>query len=61
VSRSHDRVNSTSAGGTADLISYYPPPVLDWIKRHGGLATEMKRVKNGPDLWAIIDPCPDEF
>jgi hypothetical protein len=54
-------VKITSAGGTADLVSYYPQPVLDWIKRHGGLTPEMKRVKNGPELWAIIDPCPDEF
>src|ERR1700758_1665842 len=28
-------VKITSAAGTADLVSYYPPPVLDWIKRHG--------------------------
>jgi|SRR3954470_676513 hypothetical protein len=54
-------VKITSASGTADLVSYYPQPVLDWIKRHGGLTPEMKRVKNGPELWAMIDPCPDEF
>jgi hypothetical protein len=28
---------------------------------HGGIAPEMKRVKNGPELWAIVDPCPEEF
>ncbi len=50
-----------SDAGTADLMSYYPKPVKDWISRNGGLTPEMKRVKNGPDLWAIIDPCPDEF
>src|SRR4051812_44588587 len=26
----------TSYAGTADLVSYYPPSVKDWIKRHGG-------------------------
>ena len=50
-----------SETGTADLMTYYPKTVKDWINRHGGLAPEMKRVKNGPELWAIVDPCPDEF
>src|SRR5258705_3450067 len=54
-------IKVTSYTGTADLVSYYPQSVKDWIGRHGGLTTEMKKVKNGPDLWAIIDPCPDEF
>ena len=22
---------------------------------------EMKKIKNGADLWQIVDPCPDEF
>ena len=51
----------TSYAGTADLVSYYPQTVKDWISRNGGLTPEMKRVKNGPDLWAMVDPCPDEF
>ena len=51
----------TSYAGTSDLMSYYPPSVKDWIKRKGGLTPEMKRVRNGPELWAMIDPCPDEF
>jgi hypothetical protein len=51
----------TSYAGTADLMSYYPETVRDWISRHGGLTAEMKKVKNGPDLWAIVDPCPEEF
>ena len=54
-------VKVMSYAGTADLVSYYPPTVKDWLKRHGGLTPEMKRVKNGPDLWAIVDPCPEEF
>lgn len=51
----------TSYEGTADLMSYYPPTVKDWISRNGGLTTDMKKVKNGADLWKIVDPCPDEF
>ena len=51
----------TSYSGTADLVSYYPETVKEWIRKQGGLTTEMKRVKNGPALWAIVDPCPDEF
>jgi hypothetical protein len=54
-------VKVMSYTGTADLVSYYPQTVKDWLKRHGGLTPEMKRVKNGPDLWAIVDPCPEEF
>jgi hypothetical protein len=54
-------VKVMSYAGTADLVSYYPQTVKDWLNRHGGLTPEMKRVKNGPDLWAIVDPCPEEF
>ena len=54
-------VKVISDAGTADLMSYYPSPVKDWIKRQGGLTPEMKKVKNGPDLWAMVDPCPEEF
>jgi hypothetical protein len=50
-----------SDSGTADLMSYYPKPVKEWISRNGGLTPEMKRVKNGPELWTMIDPCPGEF
>lgn len=51
----------TSNAGTADLVSYYPPEVKDWINRNGGLTRAMKKLKNGTDLWAVIDPCPEEF
>ena len=51
----------TSAAGTYDLMSYYPDAVKDWIRRSGGLTTEMKKIKNGEDLWRIVDPCPDEW
>jgi hypothetical protein len=35
--------------------------VKDWLDRHGGIPADMKKVKNGPELWAIVDPCPEEF
>ena len=54
-------VKVTSYSGTADLMSYYPETVKDWIARNGGLTPQMKKVKNGPALWAMIDPCPEEF
>jgi hypothetical protein len=51
----------TSVAGTDELMSYYPPAVKTWIARHGGLTAQMKRVFNGPELWAIVDPYPEEF
>lgn len=50
-----------SSEGTSDLMSYYPQPVKNWISRNGGLTPEMKKIKNGMDLWQIVDPCPEEF
>jgi hypothetical protein len=47
--------------GTRDLLSYYSEPVLDWIERKGGLTPQMKVVKNGPDLWSMLLPCPEEW
>jgi hypothetical protein len=43
-------IKVTSAEGTSDLMSYYPQPVKDWIRRNGGLTTEIKQIKNGVDL-----------
>ena len=54
-------IKVTSYEGTTDLMSYYPRSVKDWIRRNGGLTTEMKKIKNGPELWKIVDPCPDDF
>jgi hypothetical protein len=54
-------IKITSYAGTADLVSYYPQPVKEWIRQNGGLTNEMKKVKNGPSLWAIVDPCPEDF
>ena len=54
-------IKVTSSEGTSDLMSYYPRPVKDWISRNGGLTNEMKKIKNGTDMWKIVDPCPEEF
>jgi hypothetical protein len=54
-------IKVTSTEGTSDLMSYYPDTVKDWIRRNGGLTTEMKKIKNGAELWKIVDPCPDEW
>lgn len=47
--------------GTSDLMAYYPAPVKAWLARNGGLTPDMKKIKNGMDLWKIVDPCPEEF
>jgi hypothetical protein len=54
-------IKITSAAGTSELMSYYPDTVKDWIRQNGGLTTKMKVIKNGPQLWKIVDPCPDEW
>ena len=54
-------IKVTSLDGTSDLMSYYPDTVKDWIRRNGGLTTEMKKIKNGMDLWKIVDPCPEDW
>jgi hypothetical protein len=54
-------IKVTSYEGTSDLMSYYPQPVKEWISRNGGLTPEMKKIKNGIELWKIVDPCPEEF
>jgi hypothetical protein len=54
-------IKITSTEGTSELMSYYPNTVKDWIRRNGGLTTEMKKIRNGLELWKIVDPCPDEW
>jgi hypothetical protein len=54
-------VRITSISGTAELMSVYPKSVKAWIARNGGLTPEMKHLRNGYDLWAIVDPCPEDF
>ncbi len=54
-------IRVASSAGTADLMSYYPQPLKRWIARQGGLTPQMKKLKNGSDLWLVIDPCPEDF
>lgn len=54
-------IKVTSVSGTSELMSYYPETVKDWIRRNGGLTTQMKKIRNGAELWKIVDPCPDEW
>jgi len=49
----------TSYWASADMLAYYPEKVKKWIYRHGGLTADMKTV-NGPELWAMVRPCPKE-
>jgi hypothetical protein len=51
-------IKVTNHWATADMLAYYPETVKKWIERQGGLTADMKTVKNGPELWAIINPCP---
>ena len=48
-------IKVTSSEGTSDLMAYYPDTVKDWIRRNGGLTTDMKKIKNGGELWKIVD------
>jgi hypothetical protein len=54
-------IKVASEEGTSELMSTYPSEVKDWLKRRGGLSADMKRLKNGAELWKIANPCPDEF
>jgi hypothetical protein len=47
--------------GTADFMSHYPETVKGWLARHGGLSADIKNITSGPELWAMVDPCPEEF
>ena len=51
-------IKVTSYAGTADLMSYYPSTVKDWIARKGGLTPEMKRVKQRPRAVGHGRPLP---
>lgn len=50
-----------SSGGTSELMAYYPQTIKNWIDRNGGLTNDMKKIKNGAELWKIVDPCPEDF
>jgi hypothetical protein len=53
-------IKVTSYWSTADLLGYYPEKVKKWLSRHGGLTDDMKSMTSGPELWAIVNPCPEE-
>lgn len=55
-----DGTKVPSYQGTADVMSYYPETVKQWLEQHGGLTSSTKKIKNGPDLWRIVDPCPED-
>ena len=54
-------IKLTSYWDTADMLAYYPEKVKKWLDRHGGLTPDVKTMKNGPELWAIIHPCGKEI
>jgi hypothetical protein len=54
-------IKLTSYWDTADMLAYYPEKVKKWLHRHGGLTPDVKTMKNGPELWAIIHPCGKEI
>jgi hypothetical protein len=54
-------IKVASEEGTSELMAYYPDEVRDWLKRRGGLTADMKRMRNGAELWKIANPCPEEF
>jgi hypothetical protein len=56
-----DGMKVVSYVGTAEVMSYYPETVKQWLSRHGGLTADTKKITNGPDLWAIVKPCPEEL
>src|SRR5450631_1631938 len=54
-------IKVTSAEGTSELMSYYPQTVKDFFCFNDAATTEMKKIKNGVELWKIVDPCPEDF
>jgi hypothetical protein len=42
------------------MLAYYPEKVKKWIARREGLTADMKTMQSGPELWAIVAPCPEE-
>jgi hypothetical protein len=52
-------VRVTSSSGTDELMAAYPPAIREWLRKRGGLTPDMKKLKNGYDLWMIVNPCPE--
>src|ERR1700694_1925059 len=42
-------IKVTSSEGTSDLMSYYPQTVKDWIRRNGGLTTQLENMQDGEE------------
>jgi len=54
-------VKVLSYQGTQELMAHYPDNLKGWLSSQGGLSSDTKRLKNGPVLWGIVNPCPEEF
>ena len=52
---------SASGPPSCSPLGPYPQPVRAWIRQRGCFTSEMKHGGNGPYLWAMVDPCLDEF
>ena len=46
----------TNEPATRTLMSFYPPPIRQWIARNGGLTDQMLYL-SGPDLLALYREC----
>jgi hypothetical protein len=56
-----DGAKVVSYVGTADFMAHYPDSVKAWLQRQGGLTPQAKKLSSGPELWAIVDRCPEEL
>jgi hypothetical protein len=52
-------VKAINEPGTRTLLSFYPPPIRDWIARHGGLGSETIYL-SGPELRAVYRECRNQ-
>jgi hypothetical protein len=46
----------TNAPATRTLLSFYPPPIREWIARNGGLTNQMLYL-SGDELMALYREC----
>ncbi len=42
--------------GTMQMVSYYPPAIRAWIKRHGGLHPKLIYLR-APEIFQYVRPC----
>jgi hypothetical protein len=45
--------------GTREMVSHYPPAILEWIKSHGGLHPRLIYLR-APEIFQYVRPCNDE-